>query len=232
MPHLEITEVILVHCNIVNNDYQQDSRVLYTFVHNKSFGQLLEISPKKFIFLKTDGAIANFHAANTSASFKFNQKITGKTAEGGTKDVEIMVPLKHLSNFWRTLEMLLINCEINLILTWSDKCVLSNDTKATTFPMTDTKLYVPVVTLSTQDNPKLPEQLKLGFKRTINWNKYQPKVSVQAPNPYLDFLIDPSFQGVNWLFVLLFENEDHRTVHTKYYLPLVEIKNYNFMIHG
>ena len=53
VPHLEITEVVLVHCNIVNNDYQQDSRVLYTFVPNKSFGQLLDISPKNFIFLKT-----------------------------------------------------------------------------------------------------------------------------------------------------------------------------------
>ena len=78
-------------------------------------------------------AIANFHAANNSALFKFKQKITGVTGGNGAKNVEIIVPLKYLSNFGRTLEMLLINCEINLILTWSDKCVLSNDTKATTF---------------------------------------------------------------------------------------------------
>ena len=52
VPHLEITEVVLIHCNIVNNDYQQDSRVLYTFLPNKLFGQLLDISPKNFIFLK------------------------------------------------------------------------------------------------------------------------------------------------------------------------------------
>ena len=65
--------------------------------------------------------------------------------------------------------------------------------------------------LSTQDNEKLLEQLKLGFKRTINWNKYQPKVSVQPPNPYLDFLIDSIFQGVNGLFVLSFKNKDDRT---------------------
>ena len=95
-----------------------------------------------------------------------------------------MVPLKYLSNFWGTLEMPFINCEMNLILNWSDKCVLSNDTKATTFSITDTKPYVPVVTLSTQDNAKLLEQLKSGFKRTINWNKYESKVSVQAPNSY------------------------------------------------
>ena len=82
------------------------------------------------------GGIANFHAADNSASFKFKQKIIDKTADGGTKDVEILVPLRYLSNFWRTLEMSLINCEINLILTWSDKCVLSNDTKATAFAIT------------------------------------------------------------------------------------------------
>ena len=81
--------------------------------------------------------------------FKFKQKITGKTVDGVAKDVEIMVPLKYLSNFYRNLEMPLINCEINLILTCSEKCVLSNDTKATTFTITDTKLYAIVVTLST-----------------------------------------------------------------------------------
>ena len=66
-----------------------------------------------------------------------------------------MLPLKYLFSFWRNLEMALINCEINIILTWSDKCALSNDTKATTFAITDTKLYVPIVTLSTTDNAKL-----------------------------------------------------------------------------
>ena len=80
----------------------------------------------------------------------------------------MMVQLKYLSNFWRTLEMSLINCEINLIVTRFDKCVLSNDKKATIFAITDTKLYVPVVTLSTEDNAKLLHQLKSGFKRTIN----------------------------------------------------------------
>ena len=72
-----------------------------------------------------------------SASFKFKQKITGSAEDDGTKNVEIMVPLKYLSNFWGTLEMNSINCEINLIPTWSDKCVLSNDTKARTFPIND-----------------------------------------------------------------------------------------------
>ena len=141
-----------------------------------------------------------------------------------------MVPLKYLINFSRTLEMPLINCEINLILTWSGKCVLSNDTKATTSAVTDTKLYAPVVTLSTQDNAKLLQPLKSGFKRTINWNKYQSKVTLQVPNPYLDCLIDPSFPGVNKLFVSLFKNTANRTVHTKYSLPTVKVKGHNVMI--
>ena len=84
-----------------------------------------------------------------------------------------MVPLKYLSNFWITLEMPLINCEIDHILTWSANCVISNAAanQTTTFAITDTKLYVPVVTLSSDDNLKLLEQLKSGFKRIITWNK-------------------------------------------------------------
>ena len=74
------------------------------------------------------------------------------------------------------------------------------------------------------------QQLKSGFKRTINWNKDQSKVTIQEPNLSLDYLIDPSFQGVNRHFVLLFENTAGRTVHTKFYLLTVKIKDYNFMI--
>ena len=74
------------------------------------------------------------------------------------------------------------------------------------------------------------EQLRSGFKSAINWNKYQSKISAERQNQNLNFLIDPSFQGVNWLFVLLFENEGDRKVHTGYYLPKVEIKDYNVKI--
>ena len=81
-----------------------------------------------------------------------------------------MVSLQYLSNFWRTLEISLINCEINLILTWSNKCVLSNEAKTTTFAITDTKRYAPVLTLSTQNSSKLLQQLKSSLKRTIKWN--------------------------------------------------------------
>ena len=106
-----------------------------------------------------------------SESFKYKIKITGKTrAASNTKDFEIAVPLKYLSNIWRTLEMPIINCEINLILTWTEDCVISSATGAKKFKTKDTKLYVPVATLSTQDNVKLLKQLKSGFKRAIGWN--------------------------------------------------------------
>ena len=144
-----------------------------------------------------------------------------------------MVPLKYLSNFWRTLEILLINCEVNLILTWSSTCVLAavgDANQTATFAITNTKLYVPVVTLSTQENTKFLQQLKSGFKRVINWNKYLSKPELLARN--LNHLIEPSFQGVNRLFVLAFENDDDRTSNDEYYLPTVEIKDYNIMING
>ena len=176
------------------------------------------------------GSIAAFSAADNSASFKSKQKITGKIdAIIRRKNFEIFVPLKYSSNYWRTLEIPLIDCEKNLILTWSKSCVFYNDTKATTFAITNTKLYVSVVTLSTQDNVNLLHQLKLGFKRTTNWNKHQSKVTIQAPKPYLDYLINPSFQEVNKLFVLSFEINADRTVHNKYYLPTLEIKDCNFI---
>ena len=183
--------------------------------------------------LAADDALADF--PGNSASFKYKQKITGSTGNYGTKDVEIMVPLKYLSNFWISLEMPLINCEINLILTWSVNCVISSAAanQTTTFSITDTKFYVPVVTLSTEDNEKLLQQLKSGFKRTINWNKYHSKTkTLNDPKPYLDFLFDPSFQGVNRLFVLPFNDLDDRTGHSRYYLPNAKVKDYNVTIDG
>ena len=101
--------------------------------------------------------------------------------------------------------MPLINCEVNLILTWSKYCVITNSTSEGKFAITETKLYIPVVTLSTKDNEKLLQQLKSGFKKTISWNKYESSIKTFAQNRYLNYLINPSFQGVNRLFVLSFE---------------------------
>ena len=185
--------------------------------------------------LNGNDEIIFFTEGNATDSFNFKVKFTDLTGNHGTKNVEIMVPLKYLSNFWRTLEMPLINCEVNLILTWSSTCVLiasNNANQIATFAITDTKLYVPVVTLSTQENTKFLQQLKLGFKRVINCNKYLSKPELLAQNPNLNHLVEPSFQGINRLFVLAFENDDYRTRDDRYYLPTVEIKDYDIMING
>ena len=185
--------------------------------------------------LDNNNAITFFTEANRTDSFNFKAKITGQTGDNGTKDVEIMVPLKYLSNFWRTLEMPLINYEVNLILTWSSTCVIvstNNANQNVTFAITDTKLYFPVVTLSTQENTKLLQQLKSGFKRIINWNKSLSTPELLSQNANLNHLVEPSFQGVNRFFVLAFENDNQRISTRRYNLPTVEIKDYNVMING
>ena len=208
-----------------SDNYSKTSGILWHYYRDKPF-------------LHANGAIADFPADNNkSASSKFKTKIADRTGDDGRKNVKTRVPLKYLSNFWRTLAMPLINCEINLILTWSntyfiiDNLIISQEQ---TFIIADTKLSVPVITLSTQDNAKLPEQLKSVFERTINWNRCEPKVTVEQQNRYLDLLISPSVQVVNRLFiiysfldVLSFQNNSGRTSHTRYYIPLPEVKNYN-----
>ena len=135
--------------------------------------------------------------------------------------------------------MPLINCEINLILTWSENCVLTsketrdavpaqrgnpavtkvNNPKSVTFKIKGTKLYVPVVTLLAKDDNNFLEQLKSGFKRTIKWNKYRSEIANQTKTNHLNYLIDQTFTKVNRLFVLLFENKEDRTSFLKYYVP-------------
>ena len=131
--------------------------------------------------------------------------------------------------------MPLINCEVNLILTWSANCdIIYTDVanQIPTFMITETNLYVPAVTLSFQDNAKLLSQLNSGFKRTISWNKYLSKPRIIAQNPNLNYLVEPSFQGVNRVLVLAFEDDAQRTGNKRYYIPNVEIKDYNVMIDG
>ena len=104
----------------------------------------------------------------------------------------------------------MVNCEVNLILIWSKDFVITNSTGKEKFKITETKLYVPVITSSAQDNAKLLEQLKSDFKRTINWNKYEPDVKTFAQNRYLNHLINPSFQGDFLYYILKMKMiEDH-----------------------
>ena len=140
--------------------------------------------------------------------------------------------------------------EIDLILTWSENQVITckatrdadpdadpvlpavNNPTNSKFEIKDAKLYVPVVTLPTQDDNKLLEQLKSGFKRTIKWNKYRSEMNKQSKTNNLNYLIDPTFMKVNNLFILSFKNEDDRTSISKYYTPKVEIKDFNVLIDG
>ena len=126
-------------------------------------------------YSKTCGNLSQYYKDepnDNSESFKSKVKITGNApASGNTKDIKTIAPLKYLSTFWGTLEMPLVHYEVSL-LTWSSTCVITTSTGEGRFTITDTKLYVPVVTLSSQVNAKLLQQIKSGFRSIFNWNKY------------------------------------------------------------
>ena len=186
---------------------------------------LLEYSKN---YRKTTGSLWNYYRdepsnplSSNSESFKYKTNIVGKTPENNDSitNVKLVFPLKYLSNFWKSLNISLINCEVELILTWAKNCVLADMTvrdaegdnpaivapSGAKFKITDTKLYVPVVTLSKENDIKLLEQLKSGFKRTMKWNKYRSHMTIQPQNNNLNYSIDPTFTNVNRLFVLSFQ---------------------------
>ena len=206
----------------------------YSDNYSKTSGSLRQYC-KEILAVDNAGNIVAFDGNNATNSFNFKTKITSQTDDDGRIDLEIMIPLKYLSNFWRNLEMPLINCEVELILTWSADCVIIYTNVASqdpTFIITETNLYVPVVTLSTQNNGKLLPQLKSGFKRKISRNWYLPKPESLRQNPNLNHVIKPSFQGVNWLFLLAFDNDAQRVSNKRYFIPNVKIKDYNVMNDG
>ena len=114
-------------------------------------------------------------------SFKYKAALLGKTANAvnntnsSVKDAKIVVPLKYLSNFWRSSEIPLINCEVFLELNWIEDCILSSTRDSAKFSITDAKLHVPIVTLSAKDSANLAKQLNEGFKRAVYWNSYETK---------------------------------------------------------
>ena len=145
---------------IDNAEYIDIVMLMYNLIeysdnYSKTSGSLWQYC-KDIPAVDDDGDIVIFNGSNDTDSFNFKSKIIGKTNDDGDiENVEIMVPLKYLSNFWRTLEMPLINCEVELILTWSENCVIISTNVANqnpTFTITETNLYVPLVTLSTQDH--------------------------------------------------------------------------------
>ena len=179
---------------------------------------------------------------NNSKAFKYKAALLGKTAyhndgKSSVKDAKIVVPLKYLSNFWRSLEMPLINCKVYLELNWIEGCILSSAGDSTKFAITDTKLHVPIVTLSTKDSANLAKQLNEGFKRSAYWNSYETKpAKVTEKGKNLYGLLNASFQGVKRLLVLVYAiaepvggnpADDTARIkdNKKYFLPRGEIKN-------
>ena len=186
---------------------------------------------------------------NNAPSFKYKANLIGNLSQARTKNnVKIKVIVKkkkinYLSNFWRSLEMPLINCKVELSLNWYENCILYNAGNNATFTITDAKLYVPTVTLKTEDNTKLSKLLSKGFKRPIYWNEYKVisnKIVEIADNngeKYIRELLDSSWQGVKRLFALAYNNtEGNNQVSIgslkKYFLPKVKIENYNIEIDG
>ena len=193
--------------------------------------------------------IGNGLAQDNSTSFKYKAELLGDpTVVNGIKklNVKIVVPLKYLSNFFRSLEILLINCKIKLNLTWKKECVLSTDAAAAAanapnnavFIINDTKLYVPVVTLSKEDNKDFIEQQNKGFQRSIYWNEYKTKEQTDADentNVFKYVNLDPFFQDVNRFFIMAYhatDNQYNRNNRRKCYLPRIDLKKYNVIIDG
>ena len=181
--------------------------------------------------------------ANNSASFKYKVNLLGNpvfTNRIVKKKLKIVVPLKYLRNFFRSLEMPLINCKIKLNLTWKKECVLSTDVANATFIINDTKLYVPVVTLSKEDNKDFIDQQNKGFQRSIYWNEYKIKekdenTDTNNANTVRYINLDPSFQGVNRLFLIAYNRaagQATRDGQRKYYLPRIDLNIYNVIIDG
>ena len=229
----EDLDIVMPMYNLLeySKNYEKTSGSLFNYYRHE---------PNEAEIANGNGAI-NISIRN-SKFFDYKTEITGSldAGEDEKQDDTIIIPLKYL-------DIPLINCEITLILSWYKECVLVgrafrsppaaaasriNSPTSAKFEITDCKLYVPVVTLSAENDNKLLEQLKSQFRRSIKWNKYMSQMSNQNKNNNLNYLIDTTFSNVNRLFVLSFEKEDDRTSYYKYYVPSVEIKYYNVLIDG
>ena len=204
-----------------------------------------------------DANVNNTRVINSN-TFSYKNKIIGNTynvdavAPGydankeGTQAIDLTIPLKCLGNFWRALNIPLISCEVSLELKWNKNCVITsqeqrqvdagppvvrdNAPTGATFSINDCKLYIPVVTLSKDDEIKLLTSLKSGFIREIKWNKYRSQMSTEAINNNLNILIDPTFTNINRLFVLAYQDDENRQSFSQFYLPRVMVKDFNIVI--
>ena len=233
----EINETFIDEADFINMTMPMYNLIEYSVIYFSTSGSLWHFG--------RDETINNADVTNddNATSFKHKASLIGNTENNGTKNgVKIAIPLKYLSNFWRSLEMQLINCKVELSLKWYETCLLTTATTAT-FEMTDAKPYVPIVTLSVKDNLKLSKLLSAGFKRLIYWNEYKVTpnkiIEITANNDikYIRELLDSSCQGVNRLFVLAYgntagNNQVFVDSYKKYFLPRIKINNCNIEIDG
>ena len=201
-----------------SDNYQDSSATLYQYRRDEP---------------PENDAVADLTADNSS-SLKYKISLLGNPVVANNIariNVNVVVPLKYLSNFFRSLEMPLINCKIKLNLTWIKECVLSTDNGNAVFIINDTKMYVPVVTFSKEDNKDFIEQQNKGFQRSIYWNEYKTKeINENADANVFKYInLDLSFQGVNRLFVMAYNranSQPTRNGQRKYYLPRIDLEKY------
>ena len=225
----ENLDIVMPMYNLIeySNNYQDSSATLYQYKRDELPDDNVNLT------------------ADNSTSFGYKVNLLGNIAAAdpdnprvGRLNVKIVVPLKYVSNFFRSLEMPLINCKIKLNLTWKKECASSTAADDAVFIINDTKLYVPVVTLSKEDNKDFIEQQNKGFQRSIYWNEYKTKEKDEDGNAnavkYIN--LDPSFQGANRLFLMAYsradDNQATRNGQKKYYLPRIDLKKYNVIIDG
>ena len=171
---------------------------------------------------------------NFSSSFKYQSNLIKNL----DPDVKIAAPLKYMSNIFRALELSLINTKLYIELNWTKHLILSGVN--TTFQITKTELYVVVVTLNTENNNKLTNLLNEGFERSVIWNEYKSRIErvTQNDDNFKRILLDSSFSGVNRLFVMgcntnnIKRNNGDPESYRRYFLPRIEIKDYNVLIDG
>ena len=226
----ENLDIVMPMYNLIeySDNYQDSSATLYQYKRDEP---------------PEDDAVTDLTSDN-SDSFKYKNKLLGNVIEvagnaAGVRrlNVKVVVPLKYLSNFFRSLEMPLINCKIKLNLTWKKECVLSTGGGEAVFIINDTKLYVPVVTLPKEDNKDFIEQRNKGFQTSIYWNEYKTKeINEDADANVFKYInLDPSFQGVNRLFVMAYnraKGQPTRNGQQIYYLPRIDLEKYNVIIDG
>ena len=227
--HIDTAEnlnIVMPMYNLIeySDNYQDSSATLYQYKRDE---------------LPEANAIDDLTVDNSN-SFKYKVSLLGNPVVADNiakRSVKVVVPLKYLSNFFRSLEMPLINCKIKLNLTWKKECVLSTDDGNAVFIVNDTKMYVPVITLSKEDKKDLIDQQNKGFQRSIYWNEYKTKEIKENADANVSKYInlDPSFQGVNRLFVTAYNRVDgqpNRDDQRKYYLPRIDLNKYNVIVDG